>query len=75
MAPCHPRGILLDIFSKLRMAFEKRGLRVPVNRTIREDLHSVNPIDRRGSPREGKDAPEGVSAPLDRKGFSMLGVE
>ncbi len=34
----------LEIFSKLRMAFEKRGLRVPVNRAIREDLHSVNRV-------------------------------
>jgi phage FluMu gp28-like protein len=34
----------LEIFSKLRMAFEKRGVRVPVNRVIREDLHSVNRV-------------------------------
>jgi hypothetical protein len=26
------------------MAFEKRSLRVPVNRAIREDLHSVNRV-------------------------------
>jgi len=34
----------MEIFSKLRMAFEKRGLRVPVHRVIREDLHSVNRV-------------------------------
>jgi phage FluMu gp28-like protein len=32
------------MFSKLRMAFEKRGVRVPVNRAVREDLHSVNRV-------------------------------
>jgi phage FluMu gp28-like protein len=40
---CHFSNTLkVDIFSKLRMAFEKRNLRVPVNRAIREDLHSLN---------------------------------
>src|SRR5208283_1777506 len=34
----------VEVFSKLRMAFEKRALRVPVNRAIREDLHSVNRV-------------------------------
>jgi phage FluMu gp28-like protein len=34
----------LEIFSKLRMTFEKRGVRIPVNRTIREDLHSLNRV-------------------------------
>jgi phage FluMu gp28-like protein len=34
----------LEIFSKLRMAFEERKVRVPVNRAIREDLHSVNRV-------------------------------
>jgi phage FluMu gp28-like protein len=34
----------LDIFSKLRMAFENRRLRVPVSRVIREDLHSLNRV-------------------------------
>jgi phage FluMu gp28-like protein len=34
----------LEIFSKLRMAFEKRALRVPVSRLIREDLHSLNRV-------------------------------
>ena len=42
---CHFSNTLkLEIFSKLRMAFEKRSLRVPVNRVIREDLHSVNRV-------------------------------
>ena len=30
-----------DIFSKLKMAFERRGHRIPVLRVLREDLHSV----------------------------------
>jgi phage FluMu gp28-like protein len=34
----------LEIFSKLRMTFEKRGVRVPVSRLIREDLHSLNRV-------------------------------
>jgi phage FluMu gp28-like protein len=34
----------VEIFSKLRMAFEKRAVRVPVSRVIREDLHSVNRV-------------------------------
>jgi phage FluMu gp28-like protein len=34
----------VELFSKLRMAFEKRGVRVPVNRAVREDLHSVNRV-------------------------------
>jgi phage FluMu gp28-like protein len=34
----------VEIFSKLRMAFEKRTVRVPVSRLIREDLHSVNRV-------------------------------
>jgi phage FluMu gp28-like protein len=34
----------VEIFSKLRMAFEKRAVRVPVSRSIREDLHSVNRV-------------------------------
>jgi phage FluMu gp28-like protein len=37
-------ALKVDIFSKLRMAFENRALRVPVNRAIREDLHSVNRV-------------------------------
>jgi phage FluMu gp28-like protein len=31
----------LEIFSKLRMAFEQRRARIPVSRAVREDLHSV----------------------------------
>jgi phage FluMu gp28-like protein len=34
----------LEIFSKLRMTFEKRGVRVPISRLIREDLHSLNRV-------------------------------
>lgn len=34
----------VDIFSKLKMAFERRGWRIPVSRTFREDLHSVNRV-------------------------------
>jgi phage FluMu gp28-like protein len=42
---CHFSNTLkLEIFSKLRMAFEKRALRVPVSRVIREDLHSLNRV-------------------------------
>ena len=31
----------VELFSKLRMAFEKRSVGIPVSREIREDLHSV----------------------------------
>jgi phage FluMu gp28-like protein len=42
---CHfTNALKVDIFSKLRMAFENRGLRVPVSRVIREDLHSLNRV-------------------------------
>ncbi len=42
---CHfSNPLKLEIFSKLRMAFEQRGLRVPVSRVIREDLHSLNRV-------------------------------
>ena len=34
----------LEVFSKLRMAFENRAVRVPVSRVIREDLHSVSRV-------------------------------
>ncbi len=37
-------SLKVEVFSKLRMAFEKRSLRVPVSRSIREDLHSVNRV-------------------------------
>ena len=38
------RTLKVELFSKLRMAFEKRGVRVPVSRAVREDLHSVNRV-------------------------------
>lgn len=31
----------VEIYSKLRMSFEDRARRIPINRTVREDLHSV----------------------------------
>ena len=31
----------VELFTKLRMTFEQRKCRVPVNRVVREDLHSV----------------------------------
>ena len=34
----------LELFSKMRMAFERREVRIPINRTIREDLHSINRV-------------------------------
>ena len=34
----------MEIFSKLRMAFEQRSVRVPISRLVREDLHSVNRV-------------------------------
>lgn len=33
-----------DIFSKLRMMFEGRRLRIPISRAIREDLHSMHRV-------------------------------
>jgi phage FluMu gp28-like protein len=33
--------VKVELFSKLRMAFEKRTVGIPVSREIREDLHSV----------------------------------
>jgi len=33
-----------ELFSKLRMAFEKRSVRVPISRLVREDLHSINRV-------------------------------
>jgi phage FluMu gp28-like protein len=44
-SPIHKLGKNeLRHFSKLRMAFEKSSLRVPVNRAVREDLHSINRV-------------------------------
>ena len=37
-------ALKVEIFSKLRMAFERRNLRIPISRSIREDLHSVNRV-------------------------------
>lgn len=34
----------VDIFSKLRMAFDKKVVGIPVSRVIREDLHSVHRV-------------------------------
>ena len=34
----------VEIFSKMRMAFERRSLRIPVSRAIREDLRSINRV-------------------------------
>lgn len=34
----------VEMFSKLRMAFERNKTRVPVNRVIREDLHSMQRV-------------------------------
>jgi phage FluMu gp28-like protein len=33
-----------ELFSKLRMAFEKRSVRIPISRLVREDLHSINRV-------------------------------
>jgi phage FluMu gp28-like protein len=33
-----------ELFSKLRIAFENRGLRIPVSPAIREDLHAVQRV-------------------------------
>lgn len=38
----------VDIFSKLRMGFESRRLRVPSRRDIREDLHSIQRVSLSG---------------------------
>ena len=34
----------VELFSKLRMAFEAKRLRVPIDRVIREDLHSMQRV-------------------------------
>lgn len=34
----------VDVFSKLRMAFEGMKLRIPADRTVREDLHSIQRV-------------------------------
>ncbi len=55
----------VDIFSKLRMAFEKRSLRVPLSRVIREDLHSVNRVTTAGGAM-GYKAPHTADGHADR---------
>ena len=35
------QSLKVELFTKLRMAFEARRLRIPVDRAIREDLHSM----------------------------------
>jgi hypothetical protein len=37
-------ALKVEIFSKLRMAFERRSVRVPISRLVREDLHSINRV-------------------------------
>ncbi|HEX3718607.1 MAG TPA: terminase family protein [Verrucomicrobiae bacterium] len=37
-------ALKVEVMSKLRVAFEKRALRVPVSRAIREDLHSMSRV-------------------------------
>lgn len=34
----------VEMFSKLRMAFEQKRTRIPINRVIREDLHSMQRV-------------------------------
>jgi len=58
-------ALKVDIFSKLRMAFENRGLRVPASRTIREDLHSVNRVSS-GSGQISYRAPHSADGHADR---------
>lgn len=40
--------VKVELFSKLRMAFETAKLRVPISRDIREDLHSVQRVSLAG---------------------------
>lgn len=37
-------ALKVEIFSKLRMAFERRGVRIPISRVLREDLHSMHRV-------------------------------
>jgi len=37
-------AIKVGIFSRLRMAFENRAVRIPISRLVREDLHSMNRV-------------------------------
>lgn len=40
-------GLKAELFSKLRMAFEQRAVRVPISSEIREDLHGVQRVTSR----------------------------
>ena len=40
-------GLKAELFSKLRMAFEQRSVRIPVSAAIREDLHGIQRISSR----------------------------
>jgi phage FluMu gp28-like protein len=40
-------GLKAELFSKLRMAFEQRAIRIPVSAAIREDLHGIQRISSR----------------------------
>lgn len=37
-------NVKVDLFSKLRMAFEQKRTRIPISRVIREDLHSIHRV-------------------------------
>jgi phage FluMu gp28-like protein len=38
-------GLKAELFSKLRIAFENRAVRVPVSSEIREDLHGMQRVE------------------------------
>jgi phage FluMu gp28-like protein len=40
--------VKVDLFSKLRMAFERKLIRVPISRIFREDLHSMSRVSTPG---------------------------
>ena len=42
--PTFTNTLKVELFSKLRMAFEKRSVRIPISRAVREDLHRVNRV-------------------------------
>ena len=37
-------ALKVEVFSKLRMAFDRRQWRIPGTRAVREDLHSINRV-------------------------------
>ena len=59
------QALKAELFSKLRMAFERRALRVPVNRAVREDLHSVHRVTSDGGGVTYR-APRGAGGHADR---------